>query len=63
MKYSPTLAYILIVIGCTVVIYAQSGVGQNVIVLVIGIVLLMYGLFKTSVTIPNKKNIDEESDI
>ncbi len=55
--------YVLILIGCVVAIYAQAGEQQNVFVLILGIALLMYGLFKISVTIPSKKNKDEDSDI
>jgi len=63
MKYSIKFDYLIVLVGCIVAIYAQAGEQQNVFILLLGIILLMYGLFKISATIPNKKNKDEDSDI
>ena len=62
MANSKKTDYLLVLIGCFVAIYAQVDAQQNVFVLVIGIVILMFGLYKISVTIPPKKNKDEDSD-
>lgn len=50
----------LILIGCVVAIYAQADEEQNTFILVIGIVVLMLGLYRVYSTIPDKKNDDEE---
>lgn len=63
MKYSKKLDYLLVLIGCIVTIYAQFDEQKNVFILVVGIVLLMYGLFKISLTITPKKNKNEDSNI
>lgn len=63
MINSKKISYILILIGCVVAIYAQASKEQNVTVLVLGIVLLMFGLFKISVSIPSKRNNDEDANI
>ncbi|WP_241492449.1 hypothetical protein [Lacinutrix himadriensis] len=54
------MSYILILIGCIVAVYAQAEANQNTGVLVLGIVVLMYGLYRVYSTIPNKK--EEEKD-
>ncbi|MDB9961450.1 hypothetical protein OAD62_05070 [Oceanihabitans sp.] len=63
MKYSKKIDYLLVVIGCFVAIYARAEEEQNLFVLVLGIVTLMYGLFRISSTIPHKKNKDNDSAI
>lgn len=63
MIYSKKIDYAFVLIGCVVAIYSQAGSQQNIFILIIGIVLLMYGLFKISATIPNKKNKDDDSNI
>ena len=63
MKYSKKIDYLLALIGCIVALYAQTGVRQNVFLLVLGIVILMYGLFKISLTITPKKDKNEDSTI
>ncbi len=60
MFLSKYLSYILILIGCIVAVYAQAEANQNTGVLVLGIVVLMYGLYRVYSTIPNKK--EEEKD-
>ena len=57
MKY---LNYILILIGALVAIYAKSGTDQNVYVLIGGIVMLMFGIYRVSKTITSKN--DEEAE-
>ena len=52
--------YILILIGCIIAIYAQADEQQNTIYLVVGIVVLMFGLFNLSRGIPSKKNDEDE---
>lgn len=60
MKISKYINYLLIVIGCFVAIYAQAGEEQDVVILILGIVILMFGLFRISSTIPSKNNSDNE---
>jgi len=60
MKASKYLNYLLILIGCIVAIYAQAGEEQDVIILILGIVILMFGLFRISSTIPSKNNHEDE---
>ena len=55
--------HFLAIIGCIVAIYVQASEQQNVFILIIGIAFLMYGLFKISATIPNKKNKDDDASI
>lgn len=54
--------YLLIVIGCTVSIYAQAGEKQNLGILIFGIVILMYGIFKITRKIPSKFDKDNENE-
>ncbi|WP_452233118.1 hypothetical protein [Lacinutrix sp. MEBiC02595] len=62
MFLSKYLSYILILIGCFVAIYAQAEAQQNTLVLVLGIVLLMFGLYRVYSTIPNKKEEEEKDE-
>ncbi|MDO6597512.1 hypothetical protein Q4512_11345 [Oceanihabitans sp. 2_MG-2023] len=55
--------YLLVVIGCIVAIYASAESKQNTLILVVGIVVLMFGLFRISRTIPNKKKEEENENI
>lgn len=63
MKNSKKIDYLLVLIGCIIAIYAQAEVEQNTVILVFGIVILMYGLFRISSTIPHKKNKDDSTNI
>lgn len=63
MKNSKKIDYLLVLIGCIIAIYAQAEVEQNTVILVFGIVILMYGLFRISSTIPYKKNKDDSTNI
>ena len=58
MKY---LNYILIAIGAFVAMYAKAGENQNQLVLILGIVLLMIGVYRISRTIPSR-NDDDKTD-
>ena len=62
MFSSKYLSYILILIGCCVAIYAQAEAQQNTLVLVLGIVLLMFGLYRVYSTIPHKKEEEEKDE-
>jgi hypothetical protein len=63
MKY---FNYILIACGACVAFYAKAGKDQNQIILIIGIVILMLGVYRLAATIPSKKKEDtfvkEEQD-
>ncbi|UKM64271.1 hypothetical protein GSB9_00818 [Flavobacteriaceae bacterium GSB9] len=58
MKY---LNYILIIIGAFVAIYAKAGARQNQMVLILGIVMLMIGVYRISKSIPSRKSDDNDS--
>lgn len=57
MKY---LNYILILIGAIVAMYAKAGKAQNQLILIVGIVILMIGIYRISKTIPSKKNENQD---
>ncbi|MFV0573597.1 MAG: hypothetical protein ACK5M1_14410 [Xanthomarina gelatinilytica] len=59
MKYNTFLNYLLILIGSMVAIYAQAGEKQDVVVLVLGIIILMFGLYRISSTLFSKKQSKE----
>ncbi|PIB31709.1 hypothetical protein BFP78_07480 [Gaetbulibacter sp. 5U11] len=65
MLKSPKLYYLFIVIGAVIAIYANANKQQNVLVLIFGIMVLMFGLFKVQSTIPSKKEKESfvESEI
>ena len=50
--------YFLILIGAAIAIYANANETQNIIILVFGIAILMFGVFKLQATIPSKKEKD-----
>ncbi|RNC87122.1 MAG: hypothetical protein ED556_06770 [Winogradskyella sp.] len=55
---------ICIVIGGIIAIYANAEEQQNTYVLIVGIVLLMFGIYRTSRNVPSKfENQKEESFI
>lgn len=58
MKY---INYILIVFGASVALYAKAGEEQSVVILILGIVVFMIGIYRISKTIPSK-NTDSEED-
>ncbi|GAB1857603.1 hypothetical protein MHTCC0001_24390 [Flavobacteriaceae bacterium MHTCC 0001] len=57
MKY---LNYILILLGALVALYARAGEDQNQNILILGIIVLMIGVYRLSTTIPSKKKPDED---
>ncbi|WP_203258394.1 hypothetical protein [Hyunsoonleella ulvae] len=57
MKY---FNYILILIGAIVAMYAKAGKAQNQLILIVGIVILMIGIYRISKTIPSKKNENQD---
>ena len=61
MKISRRLNILCIIAGGIIAIYAQAGGKQNVYVLIIGIVLLVFGIYRTSRNIPSKQDNDNES--
>ena len=65
MFKSPKIYYFLIVIGAVVAIYANANEEQNILVLIVGIIVLMFGLFKVQATIPSKREKESfvESEI
>jgi len=63
MNYSKYINYLLLIIGSMVAVYAQAGEEQDVVVLILGIVILMFGLFRISSSIPSKSDKNPESQI
>ena len=63
MNFSKYLNYLLIIIGCFIAIYSQAGEEQDVVVLILGIVILMFGLFRVSSSIPSKREKEQDSQI
>ena len=64
MNLSTIINIISIVIGGVIAIHAQAEQEQNVYLLVGGIVLLMFGIYRTSRNVPSKfDNQEEESFI
>lgn len=63
MKRNKILNYIFIVIGSIVAIYAQADERQNTTILIIGIVLLMLGIYRISSNIPSKFDANENEEI
>ena len=53
MKY---LNYVLIVIGAVVAMYAKVDEDQNQIILIVGIMFLMIGVYRVARIIPSKQN-------
>ncbi|WP_298238210.1 hypothetical protein [uncultured Algibacter sp.] len=59
MKY---LNYILILLGAIIAMYSKVGADQNQYVLIIGIIVLMIGVYRISRTIPSKNDKDEDAN-
>ena len=62
MKFSRLINMLLIIFGAFVAIYAKAGEKQNVYILIVGIVLLMLGVYRISRNIPNKNDQETHSD-
>jgi len=61
MNISRIINFICIVSGGAIAIYAQAEKQQNSYVLIAGIVLLMFGIYRTSRRIPSKSEKQNES--
>ena len=67
MKLKTVVSYLLIIVGGIVAIYANANLQQHVIILILGIVALMAGLFSlntnlTSKPYKNDYNIQDEEE-
>jgi len=60
MDISRFINVICIVAGGAVAIYAQAEAKQNVYLLIGGIVVLMFGIYRTSRNIPSKYDSQDE---
>lgn len=54
--------YILIVLGGLVAFYGESKAKQNPFLLIVGIAVLMIGIYRLSKRIPSKYNDDSTTD-
>ncbi len=63
MNMSRIINLICIIVGGLVAFYAQAEAEQNVYLLIGGIVILMFGIYRTSRNIPSKHDKPEESSI
>lgn len=61
MNISRTINFVCIVIGGAIAIYAQAEEKQNTYLLMGGVVLLMFGIYRTSRNIPSKYEKQEET--
>ena len=61
MNISRLVNFISIVVGGVIAIYAQAEEKQNTYLLMGGIVLLMFGIYRTSRNIPSKHENQEEN--
>jgi len=59
MNISRSINFICIVVGGVVAIYAQAQQEQNTYILMGGIVLLIFGVYRTSRNIPSKFDKEE----
>ena len=62
MTVSRLLSFVMICIGGGVAIYAQADKSQNPYILIVGIVLLMAGVYRISRNIPSKFEKEESSE-
>lgn len=60
MKLSKILSLVCIIVGGAIAIYAQAETKQNAYLLVVGIVLLMFGVYSISRNIPSKFDNQKE---
>ncbi len=63
MNISRLINFICIVAGGLVALYAQAQEQQNTYLLMGGLVLLMFGIYRTSRNIPSKHDQQEEETI
>ena len=62
MQISRTINYICIIAGGLIALYAQAEAKQNVYLLLMGLVLLVFGIYRTSLHIPSKYDNTNETD-
>ncbi|APY06965.1 hypothetical protein BWZ20_01035 [Winogradskyella sp. J14-2] len=60
MNFSRIVNAVCVVFGGIVAIYAQAGEKQNTYLLMGGIILLMFGVYRTSRNIPSKYEKQED---
>mgnify|MGYP003655068369 CR=1 FL=1 len=63
MNISRLINFICIVAGGLVALYAQAQEQQNTYLLMGGLVLLMFGIYRTSRNIPSKHDKQEEETL
>lgn len=54
--YEMNKNYLFILVGGIIAFYANANEEQNSVLLVAGIIILMYGIYKLQSTIPSKKD-------
>ena len=59
-----TINYSLVLIGSIIAIYAKATEEQDLVVLIFGIIILMFGIYRIASKIPSKhdKNLDDNND-
>lgn len=60
MKFKQGINYILIIIGIIVALYAKIDPNQNKYILIGGICVLMFGIFRLSQSIPSKTDKEDK---
>ncbi len=60
MNISRLINFVCIIVGGIIAVYAQAEERQNTYLLMGGIVLLMFGIYRTSRNIPSKYDKEEE---
>lgn len=55
--------YICIILGAIVAIYSQAEIQQNTYILIGGIVLLVFGIYRIAKHVPSKSLNENEEDI
>ena len=60
MNISRTINFICILAGGIIAVYAQAEAEQNIYLLIGGIMLLMFGIYRTSRNIPSKYDKQED---
>ncbi|NRD22583.1 hypothetical protein HNV10_04985 [Winogradskyella litoriviva] len=61
MNLSRTLNFLCILVGGLVAFYAQAQQNQNAYILIGGIALLIFGVYRTSRNIPSKLDNEDET--
>ena len=63
MNFSRIISLLAIVVGGAIALYAQAEEKQDTYLLIGGIVLLMFGIYRISRNVPSKYDKEEESFI